>query len=62
MINLFVDVIGLKFKVRRLSLLVFVDLSDDVSDDVMYVLCIIMKIIGYFYFILNLVLIFLFFI
>lgn len=62
MINLFVDVIGLKFKVWRLSLLVFVDLSDDVSDDVMYVLCIIMKIIGYFYFILNLVLIFLFFI
>lgn len=62
MINLFVDVIGLKLKVRRLSLLVFVDLSDDVSDDVMYVLCIIMKIIGYFYFILNLVLIFLFFI
>lgn len=62
MINLFVDVISLKFKVRRLSLLVFVDLSDDVSDDVMYVLCIIMKIIGYFYFILNLVLIFLFFI
>lgn len=62
MINLFVYVIGLKFKVRRLSLLVFVDLSDDVSDDVMYVLCIIMKIIGYFYFILNLVLIFLFFI